>query len=322
MILPVMTKKLFALFFLGTLTCATLGGCSNAFRNIEEPYMKPGALDPNIPNAETAYSRRSFIFMNRYRVSHEWLRFGCHHGSLQVGPQVTSIPTDLYAGAIYEKDDVTWQESLMPDVAYNLNRYVRSVIRHQPIYIDDKGVRSSTPLRYEDQEQGLQAMCFQAWVGTSHAITLMLYKRSLEQWDEILKRWSNGAYADATTKRSNEMVSGNTWRVYRSDIRPRVVNRLAGPFELHLLPIGDTDYTMAFEIGANQDSLLHPQAHAAMQAMFRRLVESVKIEPLTPALEAEQAQLKAQAEEIQRQECVESAKLGKPSPWCKVYGVQ
>lgn len=134
-----MTKKVFSKLALCTLVSATFVGCSSAYRNIEEPYMRPGALDANIPNAETTYSRRSFIFQNRYRVSHEWLRFGCHHGSLQAGPQVLGVPTDLYAGAIYEKDGTTWQESLGSDVAYNLNRYVQSVIRHQPIYVDDKG---------------------------------------------------------------------------------------------------------------------------------------------------------------------------------------
>jgi hypothetical protein len=56
-----------------------------------------------------------------------------------------------------------------------------------------------------------------------------------------------------------------------------------------------------------------------MQAMFRRLLESVKIEPLTPAIEAEIAQLKAQAMEIQRQECLEMAKRTKPFKWCQKY---
>jgi hypothetical protein len=56
-----------------------------------------------------------------------------------------------------------------------------------------------------------------------------------------------------------------------------------------------------------------------MEAMFRRLLESVKVDPLTPAIEVEIAQLKAKAIEVQRQECIEMAKRTKPFKWCQKY---
>lgn len=38
-----------------------------------------------------------------------------------------------------------------------------------------------------------------------------------------------------------------------------------------------------------------------------------------PAIKAEMTQLKARAEQVQRQECIEQAKRSKPFPWCEKY---
>lgn len=294
-----------------------LAGCHNLYRNLEEPYMRPGALDKGITTNLDVYK---FKFMDRYRVTHAWpVTSNCHYSKLptkytrsSAGYSEVKIVDD-----IYEDEKGIWQRDTPPK---NISSYVRSKIVHQPIFENVNGGRAI--VRYEDQEQGLQAMCFQAWVGTSHALTLMLYKRTLEDWETALARWSQGSYTDITTKRFAENIGGNDWHVFQAGVKPRVMNRIAGAFELRILQLGNTGYTMVFELGANQDSLQNPQAHAAMQVLFRQLLESVKVEPLTPSIEAELAELKAKAQDIQRQECVESSKKGKPGPWCKIYGFQ
>lgn len=286
----------------------------------EERLLKPGALDTGIA---TNFNEYRFKFMDRYRISHAWpVTSSCGYRSQDTKYKMGDVTYGevKLVRDIYEEDGKTWQRFPSEVGPYNLSSYVRSKIVHQPIYENVDGGRAI--VRYEDQEQGLQAMCFQAWVGTSHALTLMLYKRTLEDWETALTRWSQGSYTDITTKRFAENIGGNDWHVFQAGIKPRVMNRIAGAFELRILQLGNTGYTMVFELGANQDSLQNPQAHAAMQLLFRQLLGSVKVEPLTPTIEAELAELKAKAQDIQRQECVESSKKGKPGPWCKIYGFQ
>lgn len=77
--------------------------------------------------------------------------------------------------------------------------------------------------------------------------------------------------------------------------------------------------TFGLNLGASLESLKHPQAHANFQATLRHLATSFKIESLTPTIKAEMTQLKARAEQVQRQECIEQAKRSKPFPWCEKY---
>jgi hypothetical protein len=81
-------------------------------------------------------------------------------------------------------------------------------------------------------------------------------------------------------KWSQETVGHNQWMVQRTEeenLRPRPPG---GPFQSWLLAIGDTGYTMAFELGASKESLENPEVHVLTQQVFRHLIESVKIEPL------------------------------------------
>ncbi|MFZ3219567.1 MAG: hypothetical protein WA174_06010, partial [Rhodoferax sp.] len=197
-----------------------------------------------------------------------------------------------------------WQRG---DPRQGFGSYVTSVIRHQPIY-GPQGLE-----RYEDQEQGLQPVCFQAWVGTSHTLILRLHKRDVATWKAL---WSE---YNPSGKWSQQQIGSNSWWLLENDARDLQSTGIGWWFKSYLTPIGDTGYSIGIQLGANQNSLRNPQAHAEMQVLFRHLVESVKIEPLTPAIEAELAQLKVQAEEIVRQDCIEMAKRTKPGFWCQKY---
>ena len=288
-----------------------IAGCHNLYRNLEEPYMRPGALDKGITTNLDVYI---FKFMDRYRVTHAWpVTSNCYYSKLptkytrsSAGYGEVKIVDD-----IYEDEKGIWQRDNPPK---NISSYVRSKIVHQPIYENVDGRRAI--VRYEDQEQGLQAMCFQAWVGASHALIFRLHKRDMETWKTLWSRYNPSG------KWTQLQINGAFWATLENDEKDMQRTGTGGWFKSYLTPIADTGYSISIQLGANQDSLQTPQAHAAMQVLFRQLLESVKVEPLTRTIEAELADLKAKAQDIQRQECIESSKKGKPGFWCKSYGIQ
>lgn len=266
----------------------------------EERLLKPGALDTGIA---TNFNEYHFRFLDRYRVRHQWpVTSACHYaqystkyrrGEINYGE--VEIVDD-----IYEDGPSVWQRG---DPRQGFNNYVKSVIRHQPIY-GPKGLE-----RYEDQEQGLQPVCFQAWTGTSQTLTLRLVKLPLEE------RLAH--YATRPSRQKQEVVGSQAWRVWKYELEKDNPNVYGG--EVWLTTIADTGYTLALELGEGPELDRYPQARADMRALFHHLIESVKIEPLTPTIEAELAQLKVKAEEIVRQDCIEMAKRTKPGAWCQKY---
>ncbi|MBU0587058.1 MAG: hypothetical protein KJ852_00690 [Gammaproteobacteria bacterium] len=278
----------------------------------EERLQKPGALDKPM----TGYFDTYIVnFLNRYRITHDWpVVSNCSYRKL---PTLNS--PDRYKGEVYAVRDIyedrgkTWQRFNPPLQPYDFDRFVRSQKKQQPVY--DK----ATVIRYEEAEVGLKPLCFEAWVGTDHALTLMLYRRTLEEWPDAMFRRNHGTYLGTDAVTSIEEVNGNRWQVYRVGLKQPVNNNIAGPFEFRILALGNTGYTLAMELAANQNSLKHPQAHAKMQAMFQHLIESVKVEPLTPSIAAEMELLKARANEVERQECIDMAKRTKPFTWCEKY---
>ncbi|MFZ3218936.1 MAG: hypothetical protein WA174_02825, partial [Rhodoferax sp.] len=129
------------------LCCVFLVGCGNFYRNIEEPYMRPGALDTGITSNFDEYRIK---FLDRYRISHAWpVTSACRYAQYptkykrsESGYNEVKIVDD-----IYEDGSGVWQRG---DPRQGFGSYVTSVIRHQPIY-GPQGLE-----RYEDQEQGLQ----------------------------------------------------------------------------------------------------------------------------------------------------------------------
>jgi hypothetical protein len=306
------------------LCCAVAGtilsGCvSETVRKNDDRYMQPGALDPNLTGYYDVYN---VSFLGKYRIQHEWPlpARACKYGSMStLGKDKDRYTGEVFwVNSIFEDAGQTWQESVM-GAPRSFNPFVRSVIVKRPEYDSANGVLKTDKSRYVDREEGLEPICFEAWTGTSHAVTIFLYKRTVNEWREALARWSKGAYVSADAKQSLETVLGNTWHIYRVPLRPREINRIAGSYELRILPIADTGYSLALELGANAESLQNPQAHAAFKAMFQRLIESVKVEPLTPAIEAKMEQLKSRAFEIMRQNCISMAQRTKPPAYCQRY---
>lgn len=260
----------------------SLTGCTSEFiRKNDERYLQPGALDPLLTGYYDVYQ---FKLLRQYKITHAWPlpARACKYRSLPT----LNRGKDRYKGEIfaapeiYESNNRTWQASNTGLAPIDFDRFVRPTYKRQIPEFGPGGIKTGRML--EKEETGLEPVCFEAWVGTSHAMSLMLYRRTLDDWQAVLGQWSQGSYVAPNSRKFVEDVSGNKWRVYRVELGPRFMNRIAGAFELRVLPIGQTNYTLALELAANQDSLQHPQAHANFQAVFRHLIESVRVEEIKP----------------------------------------
>lgn len=288
----------------GTTLLVLVNGCGvrEAIQRNDDRYARPGAMDFPLTGIYNTYQVR---LLDRYRVTHQWVNSsGCAYRGVEQTKLDSTVPGRFYIGRdIYEDNGKTWLrfEGMTP---YDFDIYVRSVKKMYPVFApptkeeleaDRKDTMerieysrrtgrmappsesTRTPLRYEEHEDGLQPLCFEAWWGSSHRIGLALRKQTLkEMQDSYAARYPEGQW---TTK----IVNGMSWRAYEvaeDRLRPRPLNGTGGPYQYWLLPIGNTGYTMSLELGASKESLQYPQAHAAVQAVFRHLIESVKIESL------------------------------------------
>ena len=267
-----------AMALLASLSACGFVGQQLADKTREGQLLQSGALDRRMTDVYDTYQ---FKFLDKYRITHEWPRNskGCQYAGLSTLNVKDGSHGEFYAiRDIYEEGGSTKQRDAHP--TWNFDRFVRPTYKRQIPEFDAAGKKTGRIL--EKDETGFEAVCFEAWVGTSHAMTLMLYKRTVNEWQSALGQWSQGSYVGPGSRKFSEDVSGNRWHVYRVEPTPRIPNRISGAFELRILPIGTSNYTLAIELAANQDSLQNPQAHANFQAIFRHLIESVKIEPLQP----------------------------------------
>lgn len=278
-----MNKKI-ALTIVGLGVLASLSACGFVAGQLadkarEEQLLKPGALDAPMTGYYDSYS---FKLLDKYRVTHDWpVVSNCKYRKQPTLNRLDRFRGEVYAVRdIYEEQGKTWQRFEPQLGPYDFDRFVRPTYKRELPEFDAAGKKTGRML--EKEETGLEPVCFEAWVGTSHAMTLMLYKRTVYEWQSALGQWSQGSYVGSGARKFTEDVSGNRWRVYRVEPKPRITNRIAGAFELRILPIGTSGYTLAIELAANQDSLQRPQAHANFQAMFRHLIESVRIENIKP----------------------------------------
>lgn len=275
-------------------------------KRMEEQLLRPGALDSPVA---TNFDEYHFRFLEKYRVVHAWpVTSACKYAGRGTMYKMgeTSYGEVQWVLDIIEEGGTTKQRDADP--GWNFNRFVRSIKVQRPEYETVNGVRGIS--HYYENEEGLQPICFEAWVGSSHSLVMRLHKRDIATWKSL---WSSYNPSGVWTEK---FIGGNHWQVLENSEANLAPSGTGGWFRSYLTPVGNTGYTLALQLGATQDSLKNPQVHAAFQAMFKRLIESVKIEPLAPAIEADMAQLKAKAFEISRQNCL---RMKNPPGYCKKY---
>ncbi len=274
-------------------------------KRMEEQLLKPGALDSPVA---TNFDEYHFRFLDKYRVVHAWpVTSACKYSGFRTKYKMgeTSYGDVHWVLDIIEEGNNTRQRDATP--GSDFNRFVRSVKVQRPVYETANGTRGI--VRYEEREEGLGPICFEAWVGTDHSLTIRLVKLPMSN--------RVAHYEERVGSRSKEKVGSNVWQVWRYQFDAATPNRYGG--EIWVLPIGETDYTLALEFGFGAESFQSPPTHAAFEAMFKHIVESVRVEPLTPAIETEMEELKVRAFEIVRQNCIQMAKRTKPPAYCQKY---
>ncbi len=260
------------LALLGSIVAAAMAGCSieSALRANDERYLRPGALDT--PRTGV-YSTYIFNLMGRYRVTHEWVNTTpCAYRAYERPAPPGRYRSNVWdVPGIYESDGKTWQgndgfENVPPK---NLDRWVRSI----------KQVSTAPGGVGKVVETGMESLCLEAWWGTNHYMVLRLRRASVDAVQEEFSRYTAGEPVQWTTR----MLNGLTWRVMEvpdDKLRPRRPNSVGAPHQTWIAPLGDSGYAMAFSLGASRESLDFPQAHAAFQSTFMRLVNSLRVEPL------------------------------------------
>lgn len=245
-----------------------LVGCGVIEKTIQhndDRYARPGAMDSPLVEAYLTYQ---FKLLDRYQITHQWLQSACRYRGLERPSGTSGQRSRFYVvDDIYEDGDVTRQRNARP--SWSLNSYVRSVT----LISKEKG-REGQPY-----EAGLKTMCFEYWWTSSHFLSLRLHKRSVAEFEAVhTQRAPDGQWR--TVNRN-----GMQWRVQQvplNKLQPPLLNGLGGPYQVWLAALGDTGYTMAFEMGASTESLKYPQAHAALEKVYLHLIDSLKVERLQP----------------------------------------
>lgn len=260
-------KRIILVFVMGQLGLAGCG-VEEFVRKNDQRYATPGAMDSPLTGI---YSKYSYRFMGRYRVSHEWVNTApCQYRSTELPDLPNGRRSNTYSVPdIYEENGKTWQASNHGFPPRDFDPWVRSV----PYVSRAKG-REGTVI-----EIGHKPVCFENWWATRHFVRLRLNKGSVADFEASFARdQPEGAW-------HNEHLNGLQWRVQQvppERLRPREETGPGGPYQTWITALGDTGYALSIEMGADAESLNQPRAHAAIGAVFQHLLRSIKVERLAP----------------------------------------
>lgn len=312
--------KLIFIFLLGVV----LSSCGFVFQQfsdkaMEDRLLKAGALDSPIPWNLKTYG---FRFLDRYWIRHGWpVSSSCSYGSLRA----SAVDSDgfyrggpIYVFPIFEREGSIWQGRLEGGPT-GMNGLFRSVKRVVPINAKQESDVKEKPeeKRYEEREYGFGVMCGENWVGIEMSVAMQFFQRTQDQWAAILDE----KLPPQGLKKTWETVGSNTWMAYTADLQPKQPNVLGGPYKVYVTPVADSGFTIAISMRANQESIKTPEAFQAMDVLFHRLLESVKIEPWTDLAASEVETTRLQGMEIVKQDCLKyyRNKPAKAPTWCQPY---
>ncbi|MEY2618461.1 MAG: hypothetical protein RL522_1463 [Pseudomonadota bacterium] len=250
--------------------CAVfLAGCFSvrSYRAHEDRYLRPGALDMPLTGAYSTYNLK---LLGRYRVTHEWINTSpCAYRAYERDPIPGMYRSNFWDVAdVYEAAGKTWQGSNVGGRPKDFDVWVRSV----------KEVSQSVGQEGRVVEVGLKPLCLETWWTSSHYLLVRLRKASLEEVQREVVAGSG-----LSVQWTRRMLNGMEWQVVKvppEQMETRRPNATGGLYETWITALGDTGYAIAFSLGASKESLDHPHAHAAFEAAFQHLVNSLKVEPL------------------------------------------
>ena len=259
-----MLRKIFfgcsaALFF------AFLGGCFGALASDNRLY--PGGVPPHQQTGVVTVSPTySFRFVEKWRISHAWVQgeniSPCRYRG-NVFKRISGFPSlsreaqgpmvehdgGVYSATTFEK---TGDQIVFFELSYQL-----------------LGERTSDR-RFEGK---YTPFCGQFFPTSRNGMSLSIIKPDSAKGTDA---WISGA--------ASTVINGRTWLVKKVPPRDLSGTGLMQPIEYWTLKIPETPYWMHLTFSASLDYSVrqHQVKHEALLALFHQLIESVKLEPITP----------------------------------------
>ncbi len=302
-----------------------LAGCASTLPEAGSRPQRNGQSHAS-PLNEHSFPLRALTvrFLDRYLVTHSWLTSSaCEHGSLAIedlGDEFINHSGSRYVFPIYEEGGHLFQDWGRDEAPFKLDSFFRSIKVSEPIYAAPvAGAQGERRVvGFKDREDGLRPFCLETWEGLQVAIGMRWHQLSVPEWIKQL----NAKHRESGTELSHEVIGGNTWTVVTVHLRPRKPNFVTGPYKFYLLPVGDTGFTIMFWLAATEEALANPIEFAVLGGVFRKMLESVSVEPWSEATAVRYGTLEQMALANLRQDCRKPWRLkGRPSPWCALYGL-
>ncbi len=247
-----------------------LAGCSvgSEIQKNDERYLQPGALDAPLTGAYSVYS---FKLLGRYQVTYQWVTTsGCGLRGVVLPPDPSRPKLTVYrVPDIFEEGGKTWQGSNFQKPPMDLDPWVTSV----------KAVSRALGREGQSVEVGMKLLCEEAWMTSNHYLWVRLRRASVDAVQQEVNAGTTGVPLAWT----RQMRNGVEWRILKvpiDQLRSRRPNGVGGPYQTWIAPLGASGYSMAFTLGASEESLQYPQAHARFEATLAYLVNALKVEPL------------------------------------------
>lgn len=240
-----------------------LAGCS-----VQEPGVyRGGQLMQAAPLG--IEDQHSFRFVDRWRISHRWLSGAPHIMGC------TRYPLNSFKrlGGYGELGD----EINSPIVERDGTLYI--VSEHKQKWSLSERRQAFYGLSADGRFTGFGVFCGAAFSDSLDAMGLYIVKPDPAKGTD---EWVSGA--------KEVMIDGLRWRHKEIPIQDWSESRvsLSGPIEYWVLEIPGTPYWMALRFAASSSSKYgmgadaHPEKHRRLLELFHDIVQSVRLEPISP----------------------------------------
>jgi len=174
-------------------------------------------------------------------------------------------------------------------------------------------------IREEIVEVGRQSMCNTDWQGINAFLSLVFYDR---QPIGLSKEFDAARLAKSNVTQTRAVIGQNAWIIHEHALQIPKSKTASVGYKYYYTNILDSGYVLLIVLGATQESMKNPEAFAAIEKTFMRLVEKIEIAPWTEEDERKQESMRQVVVEFIRQDCIEVTKSGRRSKayaYCDKY---
>lgn len=272
------------------LTCLAITGLTACATEESGVYRGGVRVQPRALDIQDHYS---FRFVDKWRINHAWLSGPIELRGCQGYPSNSFRRLGGYGELGYEQNSPFVERKNVLHLVSEHNGSWRLSNRSEKIY-------GTNP---EGKFEGFSPFCGHSFIKDSldFLVLLIIKPDPAKGTDE----WIQGA--------KPVTINGLHWLHKTIPIEDWSENRerLAAPIEYWVLKIPDTPYWMVLRFSASSGSKFglgagaHPEKHQLLLNLFHKIVESVKLEPITPINVdslLEEGMLRAQKQQQQYEE--------------------